>query len=97
MRRVFLGIAMLAALSSTSARLLAQSTIIQRVLAKVNGEVFTQKDLEDKQIEALQGAGKGDLQGDALAEAVSKMMPVLLVIFVDEILLLQSSMEDSVH
>lgn len=74
-----------------------QSTIIQRVLIKVNGEVFTQKDLEEKQIEALQQQNKGDLQGDALAKALSELMPDLLVNAVDEMLILQRGKELAYH
>ena len=65
------------------------STVIQRVLVKVNGEVFTQKDLEDKQIEALQQQNKGDLQGERADQGASDLMPDLLVSAVDEMLILQ--------
>jgi parvulin-like peptidyl-prolyl isomerase len=71
----------------------ATSNIIQRVLVKVNGEFFTQKELEEKQIEKLQDDGKGALQGEALAKAVTDIMPDLLVTAVDEMLLLQRGKE----
>src|SRR3954471_18215685 len=80
-------------LCAAGAGLRAQSTIIQRVLVKVNGEVFTQKDLEDKQIVALQQAGKGTLQGDALQKALADMMPNLIVQAVDDMLLTQRGRE----
>ena len=80
-------------LCAAGAGLRAQSTIIQRVLVKVNGEVFTQKDLEDKQIGALQQAGKGKLQGDALKKALADMMPDLLVQAIDDMLLTQRGRE----
>jgi parvulin-like peptidyl-prolyl isomerase len=73
------------------------STVIQRVLVKVNGEAFTQKDLEEKQIERLQQSGQASLQGDALAKAVTDMMPDLLVTSVDELLLLQRGREAGYH
>src|SRR5436190_23771022 len=97
MRRALVGFAALLVMSSAATRLSAQSTIIQRVLAKVNGEVFTQKDLEDKQIEALQQAGKGELQGEALTQAVTELMPDLLVSSIDEMLLLQHGKEAGFH
>src|SRR5689334_14989681 len=75
----------------------ASSSIIQRVLLKVNGEFFTQKELEEKQIDRLQETGKGTLQGDALAQAVTEIMPDLLVNAVDEILLLQRGRELAFH
>ncbi len=92
------GLALLLALGAGRG-LLAQgsSLIIQRVLVKVNGEAYTQKDLEEKQIEALQQAGKGNLQGEALNQALTEMMPDLLVSAVDEILLLQRGKEAGYH
>ena len=74
-----------------------KSTIIQRVLIKVNGDVFTQKDLEEKQIEALQQDNKGDLQGDALAKTLTEILPDLLVNAVDEMLILQKGKELGFH
>jgi peptidyl-prolyl cis-trans isomerase SurA len=76
--------------------LLAQerpSTVIQRVLVKVNGEPFTQKDLEERQIEFLQQTGQGNLQGDELNRVVAQIMPELIVSAVDELLLLQRGRE----
>lgn len=69
------------------------STIIQRVLVKVNGEVFTQKELEEQQIERLQEQGKANLQGAALSQAVADLMPDLLVKAIDDLLLLQRGRE----
>jgi len=83
-----------------SSHLFAQQvkgTIIQRVLVKVNGEVFTQRDLEDKQTEALQMTGRSSLQGDALTKAVTDLMPDLLVTAVDEMLLIQRGKELGFH
>jgi peptidyl-prolyl cis-trans isomerase SurA len=74
-----------------------KGTIIQRVLVKVNGEVFTQRDLEDKQTEALQMTGRSNLQGDALTKAVTDLMPDLLVTAVDEMLLIQKGKELGFH
>lgn len=71
----------------------AASNIIQRVLVKVNGEFFTQKELEEKQIDKLQEDGKAALQGEALEKAVTDIMPDLLVTAVDEMLLLQRGKE----
>lgn len=72
-------------------------TIIQRVLVKVNGEVFTQKELEEKQIELLQQNGKANLQGEVLNQALAEMMPDLLVNAIDEMLLLQRGREMGFH
>lgn len=98
--RLIAGLALLLVLGA-AARPFAQaqgsSTIIQRVLVKVNGEAFTQKDLEEKQIDALQQSGKGELQGDALQKALTDMMPNLLVSAVDEMLLLQRGREAGYH
>jgi parvulin-like peptidyl-prolyl isomerase len=58
--------------------------IIQRVLVKVNGEIYTQKQLEQAQIDALRQQGKDrpttkDLEGitpDILVNAVNEMLIV---------------------
>lgn len=101
---------LLLAIASVVPRLLAQNapsaqtaasssagTIIQRVLVKVNGEVFTQKELEEKQIEALQQENKGNLQGAALNQALTEMLPDLLVNAIDDVLLLQRGKELGFH
>lgn len=67
--------------------------IIQRVIVKVNGDIFTQTDLETEQIGALRDKNRSvakpeDLQNDAtLKTALLDVTPDILVDVVDEMLL----------
>lgn len=71
----------------------AHGRIIQRVIVKVNGDIFTQTDLEQEQINALRDKNRTvskpeDLQNDAtLKAALLEVTPDLLVDVVDEMLL----------
>src|SRR5215813_7818162 len=76
----------------------ARSEIIEQVLVKVNGEIFTKSDLEAKQVEVIRQRGKPmDLnteQGNAeLRKAIAEVTPTLLVNVVDEILVVQRGKE----
>lgn len=73
--------------------------VIQRIIVKVNGEIFTQTDLEAKQVEALRDQNKQvrsvqDLQNDeVLVKALAEVTPGILVDMVDELLLVQRGRE----
>jgi peptidyl-prolyl cis-trans isomerase SurA len=74
------------------------SAIIQRVLVKVNGEAFTQTDLERKQTEALvaknQQADVKTAETDAVLERqLQQITPGIIVEAVDDILLVQRARE----
>ena len=76
----------------------ARSEIIEQVLVKVNGEIFTKSDLEAKQVEVIRQRGKPiDLntpQGnEELRKAIAEVTPALLVNVVDEILVVQRGKE----
>jgi parvulin-like peptidyl-prolyl isomerase len=76
----------------------ARSEILEQVLVKVNGEIFTKSDLEAKQIEVIRQRGKPiDLntpQGnEELRKAIAEVTPGLLVNVVDEILVVQRGKE----
>jgi peptidyl-prolyl cis-trans isomerase SurA len=72
-----------------------QGQIIQKVLVKVNGEIFTQTELERRQIQALrernqQVPNPEALQTDAgLRTALSEVTPALISDAIEELLLLQ--------
>ena len=70
-----------------------QGKIIQRVLVKVNGDILTQKELEQRQIQALRDKGQGDLTGTALYKALEEATPDILVNSIDELLLVQRGRE----
>jgi len=74
-----------------------QGVIIQRILVKVNGDILTQKELEQRQSQALRDQGKGDLSGDALYKALEDITPDLLVNSIDELLIVQRGRELGYH
>ena len=70
--------------------------IIEQILVRVNGEIITKSDLEQRQIAALRQ--KPEVQGlrgdDAkLAQMLSEVTPAVIVDAVDELLLLQRGKE----
>jgi peptidyl-prolyl cis-trans isomerase SurA len=77
----------------------AKGTIIQRIIVKVNGEIFTQTDLEARQVDILKDQNRQvknpqDLQNDVvLAKALAELTPNLLLDVVDELLLVQRGRE----
>lgn len=75
----------------------AQGVIIQRILVKVNGDILTQKELEQRQSQSLREQGKGDLTGDALYKALEDITPDILVSSIDELLIVQRGKELGFH
>jgi peptidyl-prolyl cis-trans isomerase SurA len=68
-----------------------KSTFVERVLVRVNGEIFTQSQLTSRQIETLQELNR---PGDTKLEAsIAEVTPGLLVAAVDELLLVQRGRE----
>jgi peptidyl-prolyl cis-trans isomerase SurA len=76
----------------------AHAQIIEQVLVKVNGEIITKTDLEDRQIAALRdiraGMDAASLQTDeGLRKALAEVTPQILVDAIDEILMVQLGRE----
>ncbi len=73
--------------------------ILERVLVKVNGDIFTQTELEERQTAAIRSRIGNDLKPDVannteeLKKAIDEVTPELLVSAVDEILMLQMGKE----
>jgi len=68
--------------------------ILERVIVKVNGEIFTKTDLETRQVALLRERGQQQQLSDAeLKKRVEAITPQLLVDAVDEMLLLQRGKE----
>ena len=70
--------------------------IIEQILVRVNGEIITKSDLEQRQIAAIrQRPEVQGLRGDdaALAKMLSEVTPQVIVEAVDELLLLQRGKE----
>ena len=76
-----------------------QSVVLQKVLVKVNGAIFTKTELEELQIETLRELNKRqlsqmDLQNDAkLREELIKITPELLSNAIDELIVTQRGRE----
>jgi peptidyl-prolyl cis-trans isomerase SurA len=71
-----------------------RAEIIEQILVKVNGEIFTKSDLEQRQVTALRQKGqqidlKSDPNDEQLRKALDEITPQLLVEVVDEMLLVQ--------
>ena len=76
----------------------ARAEIFEQVLVKVNGDIFTKSDLEQRQIAALRQKGQNfDLKSDAgnaqLKRALDDITPQLIVDTVDEMLMVQRGRE----
>lgn len=72
--------------------------IVQQILVKVNGEIFTKTDLEERQVQALRERNlqfdPADAQNDErLKEALLEVTPGILASAIDEMLLLQRGRE----
>jgi parvulin-like peptidyl-prolyl isomerase len=79
-------------------RVAAQRTIIQKIIVKVNGEIFTQTELETQQIQKLKDMNRTvtnpqDLSDKALMAVLAPITPGILVDAVDELLLVQHAKE----
>src|SRR5713101_2275895 len=72
--------------------------IIEQILVKVNGEIFTKSDLEQRQVAVLRQKGQAsDLKSDPnnvqLRKALDDVTPQIMVDAVDEMLIIQRGKE----
>lgn len=84
------------ALAVATGSTIGAADIVEQILVKVNGEIITKSDLEQRQIAALrQRPEVQGLRGDdaALAKLLSEVTPQVIVDAVDELLLLQRGKE----
>ncbi|MDA1305841.1 MAG: peptidyl-prolyl cis-trans isomerase [Acidobacteria bacterium] len=107
MKRVIAGVLAVAVFAGGSSVLMAQaqapatsrSVVLQRVLVKVNGAVYTKTQLEEEQIQVLQQRNEHqlsqlDLQSDEKLRAMLiEITPGILAGAVDELILLQRGRE----
>ena len=75
-----------------------RAEIIEQILVKVNGEIFTKSDLEQRQVSALRQKGqqidlKADSANQQLRKALDEITPQIMVDAVDEMLLVQRGKE----
>jgi peptidyl-prolyl cis-trans isomerase SurA len=78
--------------------LLAQAVlnadVIEQILVKVNGEIFTKTDLETRQVAALRQRNvQGEQNDEQLRQALGQITPQLMVEAVSEMLLVQRAKE----
>lgn len=90
---------LVAALLVFAAGLVGRAEILEQILVKVNGEIFTKTDLEQRQIQALRQRNRAavtaeDLQNDeTLRRALEEVTPQVLLDAVDELLVMQQGRE----
>jgi parvulin-like peptidyl-prolyl isomerase len=71
-----------------------RTEMLEQILVKVNGEIFTKTDLETRQVQLLrQRAASQKMTDEELATAIAEVTPNILVDAVDELLLLQRGRE----
>src|SRR5438876_10395490 len=75
-----------------------RAEVVEQVLVKVNGEIFTKTDLESRQVSALRQMGqqidpKTDPSDAQLKKMLDDVTPQLLVSVIDEMLLVQRGHE----
>ena len=80
------------------AQAVTRAQIIEQILVKVNGEIFTKSDLENRQVAMLrQRGGQIDLKSDAgnqqLRKLLDEITPRIMVDAVDEMLMVQRGRE----
>src|SRR5262245_53563892 len=86
--------ALLVLLASAAPR----AEIIEQILVKVNGEIFTKTDLEQRQIQVLRQKGqqmdlKSDASNQVLRKALDEITPGIMVEVVNEMLVVQRGKE----
>ncbi len=67
--------------------------IIERILVKVNGEIITQSDLEDRQIAAIRARGVQPSTNAELFQLLGDVTPSVIANLVEELLLIQRGKE----
>jgi peptidyl-prolyl cis-trans isomerase SurA len=75
-----------------------RAEIVEQILVKVNGEIFTKSDLEQRQVAALRQKGqqfdpKNDPGNQQLRKALDEITPQIMVDAVDEMLIVQRGKE----
>jgi peptidyl-prolyl cis-trans isomerase SurA len=92
LRVVVVAVALVAASVATRAE------IIEQILVKVNGEIFTKSDLEQRQVAALRQKGqqfdlKSNPSNEQLRQALDEITPQIMVEAVDEMVVVQRGKE----
>ena len=90
--------ALLSAALVVAAAAIPRGEILEQILVKVNGDIFTKSDLEQRQIAALRQKGQAiDLKSDPnnvqLRKALDEITPQIMVEAVDEMVIVQRGKE----
>lgn len=88
----------LAVLAFAGATVGTRAEIIEQILVKVNGEIFTKSDLEQRQVTMLRQKGqqfdlKSDSSNEQLRKALDEITPQIMVEAVDEMVVVQRGKE----
>jgi peptidyl-prolyl cis-trans isomerase SurA len=84
----------LVAISALAVPALVSAEVIEQILVKVNGEIFTKTDLETRQVAALRQRNiQGEQNDEQLRQALAQITPQLMVEAVSEMLLVQRGKE----
>jgi peptidyl-prolyl cis-trans isomerase SurA len=76
----------------------AQAQVIEQVLVKVNGDIITKTELEQRQIETLRRNNPEALKNeDELKKALARVTPPILVAAIDDLLMLQLGREKNLR
>jgi peptidyl-prolyl cis-trans isomerase SurA len=67
--------------------------VIEQVLVKVNGDIITKTDLEQRQVQVLRARGIQPTDDEALKKAIAEITPDLIVDTIDELLMTQRGRE----
>src|SRR5262245_3261331 len=91
-RTVVIGLALVVA------GVVARAEIIEQILVKVNGEIFTKSDLEQRQVAVLRQKGqqfdlKSNAANEQLRKALDEITPQIMVEAVDEMIVVQRGKE----
>src|SRR6185369_2306043 len=75
-----------------------RAEIIEQILVKVNGEIFTKTDLEQRQVQVLRQRGqqidlKADPSNQQLRKALDEITPQIMVDVVNEMIIVQRGRE----
>jgi parvulin-like peptidyl-prolyl isomerase len=97
-RRSVLGSVLACALAAASPALLRGAEIVEQVLVKVNGEILTKSDLEERQVNALRAQNRNlsadDVKNDeTIKKLLADVTPQVIADAIDELLVLQRGKE----
>jgi peptidyl-prolyl cis-trans isomerase SurA len=67
--------------------------VIEQILVKVNGEILTKTDLEQRQVQAIRAKGIQPADDGAMKKAIEEVTPEIVANAVDEMLLTQKGKE----